>query len=342
MNIRRRSGLAFLLLAGLGLGLAPPRGAAPRVLPTRLSDQEFWGIVTDASEPDGYFRSDNLTSNELWYQRVIPDLLARTRAGGAYLGVGPEQNFTYMAAVRPSIAIIVDIRRGNMLLQLMYKALFELTKDRADFVSMLFSKPRPPGLNARSKVAELFTAFAAAPADERLYKHNLRAIQDHLTRTHRLPLSARDLDGIEYVYSAFFSRGFAVRPSPTSSELMTETDGAGVHRGYLASEGAFALLKTLESENLVIPVVGDFGGPKALRTVGVYLKAHGAMVSAFYLSNVEQYLYQEGKWSAFCASVATLPLDASSTFIRSSGGGFGGFVSRLGAMAAEVRHCSSS
>src|SRR4029078_3035308 len=103
------------------------------------------------SEPGGYFRSaniTNLTSNELWFQYVIPDLLSRTKPGGVYLGVGPEQNYTYMAATRPKMAIIFDIRRGNLDIQLMYKAIFELASDRADFVSRLFSKTRPTGIPA--------------------------------------------------------------------------------------------------------------------------------------------------------------------------------------------------
>ena len=78
--------------------------------------------------------------------KELDDLVARTKPGGVYLGVGPEQNYTYMVAVRPRLAIIFDIRRGNLDLQLMYKALFELAKDRAEFISLLFSKPRPAGL----------------------------------------------------------------------------------------------------------------------------------------------------------------------------------------------------
>ena len=342
----KRFFLAFGLALAFGFALVAPRSAAVvGALPAQLTDQEFWKIATDASEPNGYFRSDNLTSNELWFQHVIPDLVRRTRPGGVYLGVGPEQNYTYIAAVRPAIAIIFDIRRGNMLLQLMYKALFELADDRADFVSMLFSKPRPKGLGATSTAADLFAAFATSPASNALYEQNLLAIENQLTKTHHLPLSAEDLGGIKYVYYAFFLNGFAVRPSPTYADLMTEDDGAGVNRSYLATEENFAVMKKLESKNLVIPVVGDFGGPKAIRNIGKYLKAHGGTVSAFYLSNVEQYLYQDRKWTAFCNNVATLPLDASSTFIRSSsGGGFARgprFVSSLGAMAEEVKSCGS-
>ena len=332
----RRWWLAGLL--ALGVAFVPvPRGAEP---PSRLADREFWQIVTDASEPNGYFRSDTLTSNELGFQRVIPELVALVKPGAAYLGVGPEQNFTYMAALRPAIAIILDIRRGNLHVHLMYKALFEMAKDRADFVSMLFSKPRPAGLGPASTAGELFAAFGPSQASEALYQRNLKAIQARLTTTHGLPLSAGDLAGIEYVYGAFFRNGFAVRPSPTYAELMTRTDGTGVNRSYLASEAGFAFLKDLQSRNLVVPVVGDFGGPKAIRAIGAFLKKRGDTVSAFYLSNVEQYLRQDGKWTAFCRSVATLPIDASSTFIRSSGAGYGGFVSSLGAMTAETRTCS--
>ena len=333
--------LAFSLVT-----LAPRVGAGGADLPSRLSDGAFWKIATDASEPNGFFRSDNLTSNELWFQRVIPDLVRLTRPGGAYLGVGPEQNFTYMAAVRPSIAVIFDIRRGNMLLQLMYKALFELATDRADFVSMLFSKPRPKGLGPASTAVDLFSAFSASATDDALYIKNLKAIEDHLTKTHRLPLSVDDLRGVESVYRAFYSNGFAVRPSPTYADLMTETDNAGVSRSYLASEDSFVFVKRLESRNLVIPVVGDFAGPKAIRAVGAYLKARGARVTAFYLSNVEQYLHPDGKWVAFCRNVATLPLDGSSRFIRSMSNsfnvGFGrGLISSLGVIAAEVKNCES-
>jgi hypothetical protein len=344
-----------LLLAGaFALGLSQALGFAPAAqstssstLPARLTDQEFWQMSMASSEPNGFFRSDNLTSNELLFQYVVPDLSRRTRPGGVYLGVGPEQNFTYMAAVRPSMAVIFDIRRGNLHAQLMYKALFELARDRAEFVSMLFSKPRPARLGPTSTAAEIFSAFASTSTSDALYAQTFQAMQDRLTKIHKLPLASEDLEGIEYVFSAFHLRGFAVRPAPTYAELMTATDEEGVNRSYLASEASFALLKNLEARNLVIPVVGDFGGPKAIRAIGSYLKAHGATVSAFYLSNVEQYLYQDSKWTAFCRNVQTLPLDATSTFIRSSnnrGGGFGfgrgpGFVSSLGAMATEVKNC---
>jgi hypothetical protein len=352
--VRRRAvwAAALVLLIAPAAGARPPARVAllagPVELPDRLTDREFWGLSTSASEPGGYFRNENitnLTSNEVLFQHVIPDLVSRTKPGGVYLGVGPEQNYTYMVAVRPKLAIIFDIRRGNLDLQLMYKALFELAKDRAEFVSLLFSKPRPAAVGPASTADELFAAFGRVASSEALYKQTLTAIKDHLTKAHALPIPADDLAGIEAVFGAFYWSGFAVRPSPTYAELMTAADAGGVKRSYLATEEGYRFLKELETRNLVVPVVGDFGGPKALRAVGTYLRAAGGVVSTFYLSNVEQYLYQDRKWERFCGNVAALPLDASSTFIRSQNGGSGGFgrgigfVSSLGAMAAEVQGC---
>jgi hypothetical protein len=117
-----------------------------------------------------------------------------------------------------------------------------------------------------------------------------------------------------------------------------------VARGFLATEEQFAFLKDLHARNMIVPVVGDFAGPKTIRAVGRYLKESGTPVSAFYLSNVEQYLGRDGRWDPFCANVATLPLDGSSTFIRSiRDGNYAangtGLTSVLGNMATETRAC---
>jgi len=169
--------------------------------------------------------------------------------------------------------------------------------------------------------------------------------------------------GVEYVYrEAFFvpgplldySRGSGGRGgggnNPTYQELMLANDATGLNRGFLASEANFAFLKTFESSNLLVPVVGNFGGPKAIRAVGQYVKERGGTVVVFYLSNVEQYLSQDGIWPNFCANVASLPLDATSTYIYSGrggpnarGGGFGGVFRGLQTstrpILREVQNC---
>ena len=291
--VRAATLLAFVALVG---------GVGASALPDRLSDADFWKLEQDISEPGGYFRiADNYTSNEREIGQIFTLLEEKGISGGVYMGVGPEQNLTYIAAIKPAMAFVVDIRRQAVMQHLMYKAMFELAKDRAEFLSMLFAKPRPAGLTAASTATELFSAFGSVSTSEPLFKQTLTRLTDHLTKTHGFGLAANnDLAGLEAVYQTFYWSGFAVRASPTYADLMTATDAQGVNRSYLASEGNFAVLKDLETRNLVVPVVGDFGGPKAIRAVGAYLKSLGGQVSAFYLSNVEDYLAQDGKMDAFC------------------------------------------
>jgi hypothetical protein len=285
-------------------------------------------------------------SNETTFQVIIPDMLKTAKPGRVYVGVGPEQNFTYMVALKPAMAIILDIRHGNLDVHLMYKALFELSKDRAEFVGKLFSRKRPNGLTTKSTASEIFDAYEKADGSKELYEATLAAIVEHLTKKHSFPLTPDDIDGIAWALTNFYNFGPAINYNSSLSlqmpptivgatgggrgggnsnvnygRLMTSDDGQGNFRSYLASEENFTFLKELETKNLVIPVVGDFGGEKAIRAVGKYLKSIDAMVSAFYLSNVEQYLLQDDKWDRFCGNTATLPLDDSSVFIRSGQGG---------------------
>ena len=331
--LRRSRRHAGTLTTTVALWLAPALSALGQALPARISDQEFWRMVSEFSEPGGFFRSDNFVSNETTFQYVVPELKRSHAAAGVYIGVGPDQNFTYIAALRPRIAFVIDIRRQNMLEHLLYKAALELSPDRADFLSRLFSRPRPPGLADSAGATTLLQSYQTAPADTLLYRKNISAIKDHLVTRHGFTLSADDLASIDYVYDAFFSAGpdltysfstgrqgramFFGRRMPSYAELMTENDGRGVQRSYLATEENYRTLRDLELNNLIVPLVGDFAGEKALRTLGKYLKEHNATVTAFYTSNVEQYLFQQtDDWRRFFGNVATLPLDAKSTFIR--------------------------
>jgi len=344
---------ACLLTASLGAILFV-LGSFGAPVPAQLTDQQFWALSKDSSEQDGTFRSDNLLSNETTFQYVIPDLLKSTKQGRVYMGVGPEQNFTYIAALRPAMAVIVDIRHGNLDVHLMYKALFELSRDRAEFVSRLFSLKRPEGLTAKSSAREIFNAYLSADGSKELYDENLKAIVDQLRTKHGFALTAGDLDGIAWALGNFYQFGPSINynsslnsnvppaivgasggfgggrggggrgggnNSVNYASLMMADNGNGQYASYLANEENFAFLKDLETRNMLVPVVGDFGGNKAIRAVGKYLKSVDATVSAFYLSNVEQYLVMDGKWEQFCGNAASLPLDESSMFIRTGNGG---------------------
>jgi hypothetical protein len=351
---RRRFVISLPLMAVASLVLSSTLAvSAAGKLPARLTDAEFWTLIADLSEPNGTFRSDNLLSNEARFQFILPELADVIKPGGAYMGVGPEQNFTYIAAVKPAIAFIVDVRRGNLDLHLMYKALFELSADRADFVSRLFSRKRPAGLRPGSSAAQIFSAYLEIDPSDELYERTLKDIHRQLVTKHGFALTGDDVTRIEHVFNAFFRFGPAIQYSsneglgstyqPTYVDLMLATDINGRPRGYLTSEQAFAYVKDLESRNLVVPVVGNFAGPKAIRAVGSFLKQRESTVAVFYLSNVEQYLRLQRSWNTFCANVAALPLDDESTFVRAGHGGRQArgtaMTAELGGMAAEVDGC---
>ena len=321
--------LAAAVLFGTSLTLGTARRAEP--IPERLSDSAFWALSNELSEPAGFFRSDNLVGNEVTMQHPIPELVATTLRGGVYLGVGPDQNFTYIVATRPKIAFIVDIRRLNVMQHLFYKALFELSPTRADFLSRIFARPRPAGLDTASSIEVMINAYATIPADSLLYQRTMREMRDHLTKIRAIPLTDEEISGIEYVYTAFFSAGpdltynFGTgrggwngrRFMPSYGSQLMETDAAGVHHGYLAREESYRFLQDMERRNLIVPVTGDFAGAYALRAVGNWVRAHDATITAMYTSNVEQYLFQsDDNWRRFFENVATFPTTAQSTFIR--------------------------
>ncbi len=317
------------------LATAAQHGAATP-LPERIADAEFWRMIRGMSEADGYFRSDNLVSNELTFQHVIPELTRSPGKGGVYLGVGPDQNFTYIAALEPRIAFIVDIRRGNQLQHLLYKALIEGAADRGAFLERLFSRPRPPAATRDASVGTLIAAFDSVEADSALLHRTLADVRSRLVDGHGFPLGAEDLLGIEYVLRAFYDAGPALtysfgrglgglggyagygwRGMPSYGQLMIQTDAQGVQHGYLADEPHFQRLKAMQLRNLIVPVIGDFAGPKALRAVGEWLREHEAAVSLIYTSNVEQYLFQgDDLWRRYYENVATLPLDERTTWLR--------------------------
>jgi hypothetical protein len=290
--------------------------------------QSFASRVERLSEDGGDFDTDNLISNERSYLDVIPALNASQVSGGAYVGVGPDQNFSYIAQIRPAIAFIVDIRRDNLLLHLLFKALFAAAQNRAEYVSLLTGRPPPDALATwRDASLERIVAYVdeAKPSPDLVQRLDRRL--HGAIAAFGVPLTAGDFDTIERFHHTFISAGLSLRfesrgrpprsAYPTLRDLMLATDRAGRAWNYLASERDFQFVRSLEGQDLVIPVVGDLGGTRALSAIADLMTARGDRLSAFYVSNVETYLSGD-KYSWFVKNVARLPRDAHSTIIRST------------------------
>jgi len=316
----------FLLLAVvsgiLWFPLLQSKGAD--TLPAQYSDDEFWRMVNEFSEAGGAFPYENFVSNEISYQDILPELKRVTKPGGAYLGVAAEQNFTYVDVIQPKVAFILDIRRQNMIELLMYKALFEICPDRADFVSKLFSRKRPAGLSAATDAEALFKAYDSQRSDAQLYTETLAAIKDRLIKSHKFTFVGDDVQKIEYVFNAFYRGGprmdYATASSspnqqvPSYYNLMVMNDGRGKNWAYLNAEDSYKRIREMQQKNLIVPLVADFGGPKTIKAISKYLKDHGGTLSVFYISNVEDYL--DSTWNNYLSNLQSLPTNDSSFLIR--------------------------
>jgi hypothetical protein len=289
---------------------------------------EFARSIERLSEPSRYFDTDNLISNERSYLHVIGKLGDLEVAGGGYIGVGPGQNFSYVAQIRPSVAFMIDIRRDNLLQHLMYKALFELSHTRVEYVCLWLA--RACSGNPRQwkdlSLEDLIDYIDSIPFDTAAARRTGARLRDTIERFGLL-LTDDDLATIERFHIIFARAGLDLRFAshgraplpdyPTLRQLLLETDLDGRQAHYLASRDGFLFLKALQESDLVIPVVGDLAGDHALSAIGQELKDRGLRVSALYTSNVEYYLMREGIFTRFAGNVEQLPIDERSVIIRS-------------------------
>jgi hypothetical protein len=292
---------------------------------------EFSKIIESFSEEEGYFLSDNLISNEDGYLAILTKMRELKVSGGAYIGVGPEQNFTYIARIRPSIAFLVDIRRQAMIQHLMYKALFRISANRAQFLSRLLGRrltgKEAPGADA--DLDRLLEYFESAPPDAGYCTSTLSEIGRTIRSQFLFPLSKEDHHSLAIITGHFCAEGIGISfkfrsprrggfGMPTLRDLLEQPDPDGKPGNFLSSNEDYQFIRSLHEKNRIIPVVGDFAGPKTLKAIAGYLRDHSCSVSVFYTSNVEMYLFQSGSFDAFVRNVQALPAAPGGLFIRAA------------------------
>lgn len=304
-----------------------------------LSPQQFAQLIDKISEPNGYFDTDNLISNETSYLHVMGKLRKMNVSGGAYIGVGPDQNFSYIAQIRPQIVFISDIRRDNLLQHLWFKSLFALSKNRLEYLCLMFGVPVPADLKAweTKDIQELVGYLDKTPSKREQFEKTWEAVDAKL-KTLGPTLSALEIDAVKRIHMQFYEAGLDLkftsknrspRPYyPSYRDLLLEKDLGGKRCNYLANEEDFKFLKSLEERNLLVPVVGNLSGTGALRQIAAYLKQRRLTVSALYTSNVEFYLmrnYRDEEFNPFAENVKALPRDERSVIIRSYFNGTWGY-----------------
>jgi hypothetical protein len=255
--------------------------------------------------------------------------------GGVYMGVGPDQNFSYIALIQPTIAFLIDVRRDNLLEHLLFKSLFLMSRNRLEYLCLLLGKPVPADVAKWTgrPMSEVLAYVGGARVDSAAVAATRLASNERIT-AFGVALDARDRSTIDRYRGEFVAAGLDTRYSslgrnnrfdyPSFGGLMVATDRAGRQIGYLADEKAFQFVRTMQMSDRIVPVVGNVAGIKAVKAIGDYATEHHLTVSAFYLSNVEQYLMgRDGGFDAYARNVRLLPHDTTAVIIRSYFGRFG-------------------
>lgn len=289
------------------------------VFPAR--DERLATLVERLSEKTAERHADNFVSNEDSYPRVCSVLAHRfAKGGGVYLGVGPDQNFTLMAQVRPALAFIVDLRRRNLLLHALHKALFCLAKDRVTYLERLTAR-KVDGVGAEATSLELVRAFEHSPFDPK----RLAACMDDVAAVLRPLDLLRDDEwpALATIQTRLAGPGMSARflalpMYPTFGRMIATTDARGGPGHFLSLESLYQRVRDIQLGERLIPLVGDFGGTGSLKRLGDWLRERAFTVDVFYTSDVEFFLLRSGVYEAFARNLRGLPWSDNAVIVRTS------------------------
>jgi hypothetical protein len=350
LSVRRIS--VVLALGAVGCRPAPPTRPVPlepviRPAPapsvarpdpspvTTGPSTDFGRLHVALSEAGGSFPSENVVSNEMSYLHVLDAMRRLGVRGGAYIGVGPDQNYSYIAAIRPDVAFMFDIRRENAMQHLLFKAAFAMARNRLEYLCVLTARRCPMEIEAWTArpIADIIAYLDRTPPDGAYLRETQRDVV-RLIRGFGFGMDTRDSLTVIMYHAAFARDGLDVQYSsldarppgsmPGWRTLILATDRAGNQANYLAADSSFRFVKSMHERNLIIPVTGDVAGPIALGRVADDIRSRGLTLSALYMSNVEQYVSRDPSFPRFVENVRALPRTEKTVIIRSLfGGGYG-------------------
>jgi hypothetical protein len=310
--------------------LGPSLQQGPMVTPSGTSRAvgltlaEWAGIVNEHSERGSRFFSDNLVSNESSYLQVA-EVLERVPKGLAYIGVGPEQSFSYVATLEPSLAFVVDIRRNNLTQHLLYKALFEEAATRAEWLSLLLGREAEPQPDVEAPLAVVLESVERSPPHGAAFARAHARVRARLEPLSRFLSRAPDWRTLERIHRRFFRQQLGItfclhKPGrhsyPTLRSLLLALSPDGRAHSFLGTEDRYASVRRLQREHRIVPLVGDFTGHRALAGIAELLGQRGSAVGVVYASNVEQMVWEEHRWRHWIRNLRALPLAPEALLVR--------------------------
>ncbi len=254
-------------------GTRPPATtSANRAKPRKLHRAETRIGPLDTAQRDHLYAGpeDALTptevhyvkSNEIRHDVWIPYI---RDVGGAYVGVGADQNYTLIGAARSEFVFLLDIDQRVVDLHRVYERLIEASATPATLLARF--EPR-----AEAATCELLRAsFSREPAAIRTRLVNGYRVARETVRRHLAHVSRR-------------------RHASESSSWLS-------HAGY------YQHIRSLYHNDRVRIMGGDLTGARTMSTVATNARALGALIEVLYLSNAEEYFKYNRQYRANIAGL---------------------------------------
>ncbi|MCA9718762.1 MAG: hypothetical protein H6713_18240 [Myxococcales bacterium] len=239
-----------------------------------LTDAQRQTLAAGDEDPPIPVEIHYVQSNEKRHDLFFPYITGR---GGAYVGVGSDQNFTLIGRARSELVFLMDIDYRVVGLHRIYGLLIPRAESPDALIEMFAEERRD------ATIAALEEGFRAQGLDDRAvrtliggYKAARETVYRHLKR-----VRDRAHDG-----------------APTT---------------WLSDPAMFKHIQTLHAQGRVRVMSGDLTGSSTLRTVAAACRALGVEVEVMYMSNAEEYFMYTPD---FAQNIKGLPASADAVVVR--------------------------
>lgn len=293
---------------------------------------EFVGLLKDLSlKPTGPESVDNLMTNEDSIASVMDQAASEVPQGTVYLGVGPDQNFSLIAATKPHMALIIDYRKKNQLLHFFHLALIHLSNDRTTYLEKFWARDSQPQPELTLKTPDpsdsQLSSFVKSPFKPDMLKTLQNDVITFLSAWEML--TTDDFDNIRRIQARLAGPGpkarfLALKMYPEIQSLIQAKTRSGKPGHWLASDDHYQTVRNLVTRYQLLPIVGDWAEKpgtnvkSTFRQLSAWLISKRLQVGCIYISDVEFFLMRGSHFSKYIANLSRLPLHHEARVVRTS------------------------